>query len=139
MRIKLERVHFMPTTLEPGVLYASEEFGIATHLCPCGCGVKVQTPLGPTDWSLTVVDGEPSLMPSVGSWQQACESHYWIQNGEIRWSTKWSKEQIEDGLKRELERHQAYYEPETIPTAEAEPPGCLLSIWIWITNLIKRK
>ena len=42
----------MPQDLRPGVLYVSEEFGAAAHLCACGCGEKVSTPLGPTEWSL---------------------------------------------------------------------------------------
>lgn len=49
MNIRLERVHFMPTALEPRVLYVSEEFGAAAHLCACGCGSKIRTPLGPTE------------------------------------------------------------------------------------------
>ncbi len=39
-RISLQRVHHMPKVLEPGILYVSEEFGAAAHLCACGCGVK---------------------------------------------------------------------------------------------------
>lgn len=46
-RFRLERVGYMPKQLEPAVLYISQEFETAAHLCACGCGVKVRTPLGP--------------------------------------------------------------------------------------------
>ena len=52
MKIELQRVHYMPKELKPGVLYVSEEFGAAAHLCACGCGAKIRTPLGPTEWTL---------------------------------------------------------------------------------------
>ena len=51
--IKLACVEFIPKTLEPGVLYVSEEFEAAVHLCACGCGLKVSTPLSPTEWDVT--------------------------------------------------------------------------------------
>lgn len=50
--MELQRVHYMPKDLKPGILYVSEEFGAAAHLCACGCGMKVSTPLGPTEWSV---------------------------------------------------------------------------------------
>jgi uncharacterized protein DUF6527 len=45
--ITLERVKYLPRELAPVILYVSEEFGVAGHLCACGCGNKVVTPLGP--------------------------------------------------------------------------------------------
>lgn len=109
MRMELERVRYMPKVLEPGMLYVSEEFKTAAHLCPCGCGSKVRTPLGPTDWEL--VDGEagPSLYPSVGNWQRPCQSHYWISDGVVIWSRRWTAQEIEDGRRREDARRAAYY------------------------------
>ena len=97
MKIELQRVHYMPKELKPGVLYVSEEFGAAAHLCACGCGSKIRTPLGPTEWALEETDSGPTLRPSVGNWQQACQSHYWIYRGEIVWSVKWTPEQIAAG------------------------------------------
>ena len=37
-RLRLERVHYMPKVLEPGVLYVSISYRTASHLCFCGCG-----------------------------------------------------------------------------------------------------
>jgi hypothetical protein len=69
MKIKLQQVRHMPQILEAGILYVSEEFEIAMHLCPCGCGAKISTPLGPTDWKITYTSAGPSLYPSIGNWQ----------------------------------------------------------------------
>lgn len=109
MKIELQRVHYMTKELRPGVLYVSEAFGTAAHLCPCGCGAKIRTPLGPTDWVFEETDSGPSLRPSVGNWQQACQSHYWILRGEIIWSDKWTPEQIAEAFRNEEACRRDYY------------------------------
>lgn len=109
MRIELQRVRFMPKELAPGILYVSEEFGTAAHLCACGCGAKIRTPLGPTEWTIEDTPYGPSLWPSVGNWQQACQSHYVISRGEIIWAGKWSKKDIAAGRKSEDRRRKNYY------------------------------
>lgn len=110
MRIELERVHFMPRELKPGILYVSEEFETAAHLCACGCGAKIRTPLGPTEWSVEETESGPSLWPSVGNWQQACQSHYVISRGEVIWVDKWTPQQILAGRQAEDNRRRSYYE-----------------------------
>ena len=55
-------------------------------------------------------EGGPSLSPSVGNWQKACQSHYWIERGKVRWAPKWHEEQIADGRRQEQERRRFYYE-----------------------------
>jgi hypothetical protein len=107
--IKLSFVNYMPKELEPGILYVSEEFNVAGHMCPCGCGNKIITPLGPIDWSLTLKKGKPSLDPSIGNWQIPCRSHYWIRNGLIEWSYQWNEKQILAGRQKEEERKKMYY------------------------------
>src|SRR5256885_14991752 len=101
MKFELQRVDYMPKELRPGVLYVSEEFGAAAHLCACGCGSKVRTPLGPTGWVLDETPGEPTLNPSIGNWQFPCKSHYWIYQGEIHWADPWTPEQIAAGRRGE--------------------------------------
>jgi len=87
-------VDHAPDRLEAGVLYISLPYKTMIHLCPCGCGHEVVTPLSPTGWAL-IFDGETvSLHPSVGNWSFACQSHYWIDHGRVRWSWKWSEERI---------------------------------------------
>ena len=133
MKIELQRVHYMPKELKPGVLYVSEEFGAAAHLCACGCGSKVRTPLGPTEWSFEETDSGPSLRPSVGNWQQACQSHYWIFQGKIVWSDKWTPEQIAAGRRGEEERRRAYYD-----ALDRQRGKFLRRFWRWVRNLFDR-
>lgn len=109
-RLTLQRVHYMPKQLAPGILYVSEEFDVAGHLCACGCGNKVMTPLGPTEWSFTDTPRGPSLRPSIGNWQLSCRAHYWIDGGRIEWSGAWSADQVERGRHTEEERRRTYYE-----------------------------
>lgn len=110
MKFELQRVHYMPKQLKAGILYVSQEFGIAIHLCPCGCGSKIKTPLGPTEWSVKETKRGPSLQPSVGNWQENCKSHYWIIRGEIVWARKWTPERIAAGRHHEEARRSAYYD-----------------------------
>ena len=104
----LQRVRYMPKELQAGVLYVSEEFFTAAHLCACGCGTKIRTPLGPTEWSVQETPQGPTLWPSVGNWQQACRSHYWFHNGEVVWGDAWSPAQIDAGRAQEQGRRRAY-------------------------------
>ncbi len=133
MKIELQRVHHMPKELEPGVLYVSEEFSTAAHLCACGCGSKIRTPLGPTEWALEETDRGPSLRPSVGNWQQTCQSHYWIYRGEIRWADKWTPEQIAAGRHDEEERRRAYYD-----VLDRQRGGVLQRFCRWVKSLFER-
>ena len=133
MRIVLKAVNYMPRELEPGVLYVAEEFGTAAHLCACGCGAKIRTPLGPTEWTLRQTSKGPSLYPSIGNWQQDCQSHYWIHQGRILWAKKWSHERILAGRQEEEESRQAYYDG-----LERRQPGLLKRIWRWLTALYRR-
>lgn len=113
-KIKLQYVHFMPNELNSGILYVSQEYGIAGHLCPCGCGNKIMTPLESTEWSFYEEKGEPTLYPSIGNWQLPCRSHYWINKGTIEGSYDWTDEQIEAGRKSEDEQRKRYYDkPQT--------------------------
>ncbi len=107
--IILERVKYLPQELLTGVLYVSNEYALAGHLCACGCGNKVITPLGPVEWTLTERNGRPTLRPSIGNWQLACRSHYLITEGRIQWASQWSDAQIAAGRRAEEQRRQVYY------------------------------
>jgi len=132
-RIKLLKVHYVPKTLEPGVLYVSDEFGAALHLCACGCGTKVSTPVGPTDWAVEETPAGPTLMPSVGNWQFPCKSHYFIREGRIVWAGSWTPEQITLGRKAEEKRHLAYF-----ANRARQRGGTLQRFWRWIRNLFDK-
>jgi Family of unknown function (DUF6527) len=110
-KFELRKVQYMPTELEPGILYVAEEFKAAAHLCACGCGSVVRTPLN--RWALVETEHGPSLHPSVGNWQEPCQSHYWIDGGKVRWAPKWSRSEIEVGRREEQERLEARYQKHT--------------------------
>ncbi len=130
--IQLVRVHYVPKVLEPGMLYVAKEFGAAVHLCACGCGAKVSTPLGPTEWALQETAVGPSLRPSVGNWQLTCQSHYWICQGEIVWSGHWTIEQIEAGRRAEEARRREYYDD-----LEGKRECFWTRLWRWICSLFR--
>lgn len=101
-------VEFIPRELEAGVLYISDRFKTASHLCACGCGERVVTPLTPVDWRLRVAGGKVSLHPSIGNWNYACKSHYWIKNNEVIWAGSLSRHQIAKVQQQDLADKQAY-------------------------------
>lgn len=109
IEIRLSQVEYMPKVLDSGTLYVSTRFNVAAHLCPCGCGSKIITPLGPCEWTFSQENGRPTLDPSIGNWQIPCQSHYWIINGRILWSQAWTKEQIQAGRIEEQVRRDLYY------------------------------
>lgn len=78
-------VEFIPKELEEGVLYISERFRTASHLCCCGCGHKIVTPLNPAKWQLIDHGATVSLAPSVGLGTLPCCSHYWIRRSRVEW------------------------------------------------------
>ena len=85
-------VEVLPTELDPGVLYISGSHNIVAHLCCCGCGKEVVTPLGEAGWTLRY-DGRISLSPSVGNGAYDCKSHYVIQASRVRWLSNMTPEQ----------------------------------------------
>jgi hypothetical protein len=99
--IILLKVQYLPNVLQPGILYVSHEYSVAGHICPCGCGSKIITPLGVSEWSFEETDHLATLYPSIGNWQLPCKSHYWIRKGTIEWSYQFDDEQIEAVYRRE--------------------------------------
>lgn len=89
-----EFVSSFPEEMNDGVLYVSTRFATAAHLCACGCGSEVVTPLSPQQWKITF-DGEVSVWPSIGNWTLPCQSHYVIEHGRIRWARSFSPREIE--------------------------------------------
>ena len=78
-------VESAPLQLEPGKIYISIKYHTVLHLCPCGCGEEVVTPLAPDQWQL-LYDGESiSLFPSIGNYRFPCRSHYFIKKNRVLW------------------------------------------------------
>ena len=95
--IRPEFVDEIPETLRDGVLYISELYSVAAHICCCGCGERINTSLKPTRWSLVYDNDTVSLYPSIGNWRLPCQSHYWIRSNQIEWAAKMSQVAIEKG------------------------------------------
>lgn len=93
-QIRPEFVDFIPEKLALGVLYISRRYSTASHLCCCGCGLEVVTPLNLAKWRLTESNGTVSLNPSVGNWSFPCQSHYWISGNRVQWAAAMSAERI---------------------------------------------
>lgn len=96
-RYSHEFVEFIPDNLEAGVLYVSIAYATTAHLCMCGCGFEVTSPLSPQQWRM-IFDGQTvSLSPSLGNWSFECASHYWLDRGAVDWAAKWSRSRIDSG------------------------------------------
>ncbi len=121
-----EFVETMPEELDEGRLYISSRFRTASHLCACGCGSRVVTPLKPAKWELTNVDGIVSLSPSIGRWQLPCKSHYWIRDNQVIWSGPLSEDDMQAVLDRDARDLHDYY------GARRKPrwiPVLVLNLW----------
>ncbi|MFI8877877.1 DUF6527 family protein [Streptomyces sp. NPDC055243] len=125
-------VDCFPEQLDQGVVYISIRYALVTHLCCCGCGYEVVTPLAPREWKLTFDGISISLHPSIGNWSFPCKSHYWIRNNTVAWARQWTEKEIS------ASRRPVY------PTAEAMPrtrprATTFLAPFKWLTALRKRK
>lgn len=108
-------VEFMPKILDEGVLYVSTTYATVSHLCFCGCGMKVVTPLSPTDWQLTFNGDTVSLDPSIGNWSYPCRSHYILRGNRVVWVGEMSDSQIRAGRARDVRDRTRYYEQRRQP------------------------
>jgi len=102
-------VEYVPSELENGILYISMEYRTAVHLCVCGCGNKVVTPITPTDWQLTFDGKSVSLSPSIGNWNFECKSHYFIKRNQINFARNWSNWEIADTRKNDTRKKKKYF------------------------------
>lgn len=133
--IKHDFVELIPGSLEPETLYISIKYKTMAHLCLCGCGKKVITPLSPTGWELTFNGREVSVYPSIGNWNLPCRSHYWITRNGIEWAEQWSDVRIAAGFSRDRAAKLNYYRdrdsnPLTTPAEIAKTPDSRRdSVW----------
>ncbi|MDR3471231.1 MAG: DUF6527 family protein [Devosia sp.] len=120
-RLEHRFVDDMPEQLEPGYLYVSMRYATVMHLCCCGCGREVVTPLSPAQWRMTF-DGESvSLSPSIGSWALDCRSHYFITKGEVIEAATWSADDVERGRAHDKRKRSEHFESK-VPVLAAPPP-----------------
>jgi len=131
--IRPEFVEFIPERLESGVLYISKRYATASHLCCCGCGLEVVTPLNAAKWQLTEQDGAVSLRPSVGNWSFPCQSHYWIAGNQVRWAAGMSPERIAAVKARDKRDVEAMAPPEQGLFARL-----VAAVFNWVSSLFGR-
>ncbi len=94
----MEKIHSLtpffceqiPENIENGTLYISEKYGIAIHLCACGCSQKTVTGLKPywaSGWSMINNNGLVTLRPSIGNFngENPYHAHYFITDNKIQW------------------------------------------------------
>ena len=122
MRLRHEFVDYIPEELDDSVLYVSIRFGTVVHRCACGCGEEVVTPLGPAEWKLTYDGRTISLAPSIGNWSFRCRSHYWVDEGSVRWARGFSGDEVALVRKEARKRRSGYYET-TGAELTRESPG----------------
>jgi len=94
-------IESFPAAMDSGALYISIPYRTCGHLCCCGCGQEVITPLSPTQWSFTYDGENVSLAPSVGNWALPCQSHYSIRHGKVRWNRRYTPGEIAENRKRD--------------------------------------
>ena len=134
MKLRHEFVDYIPKKLDDSVLYVSIRFGTVVHRCACGCGEKVVTPLGPGEWKLTYDGRTVSLAPSIGNWSFPCRSHYWIDEGSVRWAHDFSEAEVVLVRQEARARRDGYYQRERaeligeMPKVDAQR-GSKRSIW----------
>jgi len=133
--IRLEHcyVEFIPKNLDEGILYISKRFKTASHLCCCGCGQKVVTPLNPAQWSLTDHGSTVSLAPSIGLGTLPCRSHYWIRRSRVEWYSKMTVAQTARVQRADRYASQIYTGERLPPTSPVIRPtvskASLSSLW----------
>jgi len=134
-------VEGFPEKLEPGVFYIAIDFASMSHLCCCGCGQEVITPLSPNDWML-IFDGESiTVNPSIGNWSLPCRSHYFIRKNQVQWAENWSDEKVRKGRENDLiakrgNTNVIVQTSDTLPDREVIPKkrNIWLAIKYWFTS-----
>lgn len=138
-------VTHLPEELMEGVLYISEEFATAAHMCCCGCKEEVITPLNKASWRLIKSGNMVSLHPSIGNWKFTCKSHYWIRNNQVIESQPMSQNRIEKVILKDREdkdRYIAQINKSSDTTEKNKPPSNQSndsSFLSFIASLFKRK
>lgn len=77
----------VPASLKEEVLYICLPYRTMSHLCACGCGRRIVTPLRPArrGWTFSYDGENASVYPSVGLAKLPCKSHYIIDQGRVHW------------------------------------------------------
>jgi len=130
-----QQVELAPKPLVPGMLYVSQKYRVAIHLCCCGCGEKVVTPLSPAEWQLQLRGGIATLQPSIGN-ATHCRSHYWIRQNRVIWMPRMTSEQIAFVQERDRARLATMYarrhHGERTRLLAQRIDAAFRSVWDWL-------
>ena len=107
--IRHEFVELIPERLAERTLYISIPYTSAAHLCFCGCGSKVVTPIHPTGWELLFDGDTVSLSPSIGNWSFRCRSHYFVVRDRVIWARPMSQSEIAAGRGKDRRLTDLYF------------------------------
>ncbi|WP_240621288.1 DUF6527 family protein [Ralstonia pseudosolanacearum] len=149
-QITPEVVELAPRVLQPGRLYISPKYRAAVHLCCCGCGEKVVTPISPAEWQIELAQESATLYPSIGNGSMACRSHYWIRDNRVIWTTQLPEHRVKAVFARDQRDLQAMHStPQALrdmkwntpiqSTTESRRAGVrwsswLRELWEWFTH-----
>ena len=143
VRFEHQFIDSAPRVLSPGILYVSLEYCTMLHLCACGCGRKVVTPLSPKDWSMTFNGKAVTVHPSIGSWSLPCQSHYLIKRGKVVWAGQWTDAQIQMGRANDRIRKRpdlTTAEPKTsLPATPAKSEYADVSVFRRVLDWFRRR
>ena len=130
-RLNRPSVHYMPKDLTRH-LYVLEEFDIAMHLCACGCGFKLKTPL----WTngMVLYGDQERAYPSAFRRELAAALPVTLLDRpppDVLANGGRNRSQPAGGMKRE--RCHAYYEG-----LYRQRGGLPRRFWRWLKGLSKR-
>jgi hypothetical protein len=132
-------VEAIPKVLDPGMLYISERYRTASHLCACGCGTRVATPLNPAKWRLVDHGVTVSLSPSIGLGTLPCKSHYWIRRSRVDWYPPMTEWQTDRAQRADRYASQVYTGERLPPPPFQAPPPAGPGFWAqllaWFSSL----
>jgi hypothetical protein len=106
MRYVYQLVDRVPDKLRDGVVYHTEEFELGGLLCACGCGHRVML-LVPDSHQVWDQNGLATVRPSIGVFDAACKSHYFITAGVVDWLPAFTGAQAASIMHAQIVRHVA--------------------------------
>jgi len=87
--IRMETVYVdrlpMKSEMEAEKVYMAENKTQATHLCPCGCGTEILTPLGRGGYR-ALENSDESLTISPQIEHSPCSNNYKLYKGYVIWT-----------------------------------------------------
>ncbi|WEX08943.1 DUF6527 family protein [Chelativorans sp. AA-79] len=106
MKYRYLWVERIPTQMQEGVVYHTEEFELAGLLCACGCGHRI-TLLVPDSHQVWNEGGYATIRPSVGVFDAPCKAHYVITAGNVQWLPAFTSAQAANIMHAQIARHVA--------------------------------